>query len=265
MSVEDGPTREPRLRAVIADDEVNLAVYLRDRLAMVWPELEIVAMAANGAEALHSIERYDADIAFLDIRMPGLTGVEVASRVGRDVHLVFVTAYEEYAVQAFEREAIDYLIKPVTDQRLSETVRRIRERLHGAPAPGIAQAFEALRKALPALAGSPSGLRLAWIRAAVGQQVRLIAVDEVSYFQSNDKYTSVFTSDSEALIRTPLKELLAQLDPDRFWQIHRGTIVNVAHIATSTRDLSGRTLVKLRSRPEILKVSRAFAHLFRQM
>ncbi len=259
---------EAARRALIADDEPHLAAYLRERLAAIWPDLDIVGVAGDGPEALRLIDAHDPDVLFLDIRMPGLTGLEVARRVAAGVHVVFVTAYDQYAVSAFEREAIDYLLKPVSDERLRETVRRLRERIRSAAPPeGLAAALETLGRMLPALAVSVPGAaeRLAWVRAAIGNQVRLIAVDEVCYFKANDKYTSVFTCEGEALIRTSLKELSEQLDPARFWQIHRGTIVNLAHVASSTRDLSGRIQVRLKSRPEMLAVSRAFAHRFRQM
>lgn len=254
-------------RALIADDEPHLAAYLRDGLALAWPELEIVGIAGNGPEALQLIEEHDPDVLFLDIRMPGLSGLDVARRAGEGVHVVFVTAFDQYAVEAFERAAVDFLLKPVTAERLAETVRRLRDRLRKPPAgDAIKQALEALSRALPALGGAASAPgRLAWIRASIGSQVRLISVDEVCYFQANDKYTSVFTAEGEALIRTSLKELSEQLDPQRFWQIHRSTIVNLAHVAATTRELSGRTLVKLKTRPETLSVSRAFAHHFRQM
>ena len=256
-------------RAIIADDEPNLARYLRERLAALWPELEIAGVAGNGPEAKALIAAEEPDIAFLDIRMPGISGLDVARDL-EGVHVVFVTAFDQYAVEAFERAAVDYLLKPVTDERLAATVERLKERLAAAPAatmaPEIAQALALLRAHLPqAMAGAPQGERLAWIRAAVGSQVRLIAVEDVCYFEANDKYTSVFTDDGEALIRTPLRELLAQLDPDRFWQIHRGTIVNLAHVAAIARDLAGRVKVKLKGRPEALAVSRAYAHRFRQM
>ena len=255
-------------RALIADDEPHLAVYLRERLAAIWPELDVIGVAGDGPEALRLIDEHDPDIVFLDIRMPGLTGIEVARRVGAGVHVVFVTAYDQYAVTAFEREAVDYLLKPVGDERLAETVRRLRERVRSASAPeGLAAALVALGRILPASGGATPGApeRLAWIPAAIGNQVRLIAVEEVCYFQANDKYTSVFTREGEALIRTSLKELSEQLDPAKFWQIHRGTIVNLAHVASSTRELSGRIQVRLKTRPETLAVSRAFAPRFRQM
>jgi DNA-binding LytR/AlgR family response regulator len=253
-------------RAIVAEDEPNLASYLRERLAAAWPELQIAGVAANGPDALRLIEEHDPDVLFLDIRMPGLSGLEIARRVAEDVHIVFVTAYDQYAVQAFEQEAVDYLVKPVTDERLSETVRRLRDRLRR-PAAGndLKKALDALARVLPALDGQSGAGRLAWIRASVGHQVRLIAVEEVCYFKANDKYTSVFTVEGEALIRTSLKELAEHLDPERFCHIHRATIVNLAAVASTTRDLAGRTQLRLKSRPETLAVSRAFAHLFRQM
>jgi len=255
-----------RPRALIAEDEPNLAAYLRERLAAAWPELEIVEVAGNGPDALRSIEEHDPDVLFLDIRMPGLSGLEIARRAGEGVHVVFVTAYDQYAIQAFEQEAVDYLLKPVTDERLSETVRRLRDRLRAPPGgDDLKHALDALSRVLPALNGRAVPGRLTWIRASVGNQVRLIAVEEVCYFQANDKYTSVFTMEGEALIRISLKELAEQLDPERFWQIHRGTIVNLAAVASTMRDLTGRTQLRLKARPETLAVSRAFAHRFRQM
>jgi DNA-binding LytR/AlgR family response regulator len=259
---------DARPTAIVADDEPRLAQFLVERLHALWPGLEIAGVAGNGPEALALIDAESPDIAFLDIRMPGLTGIEVARAAGRDVHVVFVTAYDHYAVEAFERDAVDYLLKPVGDERLADTVARLKARLaSGAPAPELAQALATLARLAPGLApGSAApGARLAWVRASAGAQVRLIPVDDVCYFQANDKYTSVFTSEGEALIRTPLKELLAQLDPDRFWQVHRGTIVNLAHVVSTTRDLAGRVSIVLRTRPEKVAVSRAFAHRLRQM
>jgi DNA-binding LytR/AlgR family response regulator len=251
-------------RAIIADDEPHLAQYLRSRLELLWPELEIVAVAPNGMEALAQIDEHEPDIAFLDIKMPGLSGLEVAQRMQHAVHLVFVTAFDQFAVDAFEREAVDYLLKPVTDERLQRCVNRLRERMAKREAPAeMRAALAQLARWLPEQ--SPTTGRMAWVRAAVGNQVRLIAVEDVCYFQANDKYVSVFTSEGEALIRLSLRELLDQLDPDRFWQIHRGTVVNVAHVSATTRDLRGRVSIKLKSRAETLPVSRAYAQLFRQM
>lgn len=249
--------------AIIADDEPRLAQYLRDRLAALWPELQVVGMAANGPEARALIEAEQPDIAFLDIRMPALTGLEVAQAAGRDVRVVFVTAYDQYAVEAFERAAVDYLLKPVSDERLAETVTRLKTPVVPQAAPvDLAGVLAALGTLVPG-AGAPR--KLAWIRASRGTDVALIDVDDVAYFQANDKYTSVFTAEGESLIRTPLKELAGQLDGDRFWQVHRRTIVNVAHVAATTRDLTGRVLLRMKSRPETVPVSRAYGHLFKQM
>ncbi len=254
--------------AIIADDEPRLAEFLRVRLSALWPELVISGIAHNGPAAQALIADEAPDIAFLDIRMPGLTGLDVARAAGARVHVVFVTAYDQYALQAFDSAAVDYLLKPVTDDRLAQTIERLRSRLAAhAPAPELAAALATLAKFAPSLAGTVAGApeRLAWIRAAVGTNVRLIPVDEICYFQANDKYTSVFTAEGEALIRTPLKELGEQLDPERFWQVHRGTIVNLAHVSATTRDLAGRIALTLKARPEKVAVSRAYAHRFRQM
>ena len=256
-----------RPTAIIADDEPRLAAFLAARLATLWPELEIVGVAANGPEAQAMLAAEAPDIAFLDIRMPGLTGLEVARSAAAHVHIVFVTAYNQYAVDAFDRAAVDYLLKPVGDERLAETIARLQAKLRApGPAPELQSALAVIAKFAP-LSASTGGAteRLAWIRASSGAQVKLIAVEDVSYFQANDKYTSVFTTEGEALIRTPLKELGEQLDADRFWQVHRGTIVNVGHVATTTRDLTGRVTLTLKTRPEKVAVSRAYAHLFKQM
>ena len=253
-----------RPTAIVADDERRLADYLRERLAIVWPELVVADIAANGLEARALIEREAPDVAFLDIRMPGLSGLDVARAVGDAVHVVFVTAFDQYAIDAFEREACDYLLKPVADERLAQTCERVKRRLAARePAAGVAGALAVLAQSLPTW--RPPGGRLAWVRASIGQEVRLINVDDVSYFEANDKYTSVFTADGEALIRTPLKELVDRLDPDRFWQVHRGTVVNLAHVASSSRDLAGRVTLRMKSRPERVSVSRAYAHRFKQM
>jgi len=259
-------TSNRRATAIIADDEPRLAAYLRERLAELWPDLVVAGVAANGPEAQALIAAEGPDIAFLDIRMPGLSGLDVAKSAGRDVHVVFVTAFDEYAVDAFERAAVDYLLKPVSDARLAQTIERLRQRLAGEQAaPGLRAVLATLAELAPGLVAGSTPERLAWIRASVGAEVRLIAVDDVCYFQANDKYTSVFTKDGEALIRTPLRALVDSLDPVRFWQVHRGTIVNVAHVASTTRDFAGRVSLVLRHREEPVAVSRAFAHRFRQM
>ena len=257
----NSPVRAAPVTAIIADDEPRLAQHLQARLAILWPELEIVGVAGNGPEAQALIAQEAPDIAFLDIRMPALSGLEVAQRAGRDLRIVFVTAYNQYAVAAFERAAVDYLLKPVSDERLAETVARLRTPTP-APAADIATVLAAIERLSPA--GAPSR-KLAWIRASRGVEVMLIDVDDVAYFQANDKYTSVFTAQGESLIRTPLKELAAELDETRFWQVHRGTIVNLRHIGSTTRDLAGRVVLRMKTRPESVQVSRAYAHLFKQM
>jgi DNA-binding LytR/AlgR family response regulator len=255
------PARRPT--AIIADDEPRLGGFLAERLAALWPDLCIAGIAENGPQAEALIRDEAPDIAFLDIRMPGLTGLDVARRTAGETHIVFVTAFDQYAIDAFERAAVDYLLKPVSDARLAETVERLKARLAGPRADDVQAALAVLAR-LTGGSGE-SRERLAWIRALVADQVRLISVDDVCYFQSNDKYTSVFTADGEALIRTPLKELGDGLDPARFWQVHRGTIVNLAHVEATDRDYSGRVTLTLRTRPERIAVSRAYAHRFKQM
>ncbi len=255
------------ITAIVADDEPRLSAFLVSRLAALWPELVIAGVAANGPEAQGLIAREAPDVAFLDIRMPGLTGLDVARAAGADVHVVFVTAYDEYALQAFEHAATDYLLKPVSDDRLAHTIARLKERLAAnLPAPSLDHVLSALAQHLPGMAAAGgAGERLAWVRAAVGSNVQLINVGDICYFQANDKYTSVFTAAGESLIRTPIREIVDKLDPQKFWQVHRGTIVNVEHVATTTRDLTGRVLLTLKSRAEKVPVSRAYSHLFKQM
>ena len=252
------------MKAILADDEPLLAEHLRTRLAALWPQLEIVGIAANGIDARDMIETLRPDIAFLDIRMPGLTGLDVVLALSvdarRSCRTVFVTAYDEFAVQAFEREAVDYLLKPVGDDRLRAAV----ERLQRTPeAPSGTQAAEILQRLQSFLPKAVECLR--WVRASVGNDVRLVAVDEVCYFQATDKYTAVFTRDAEFLIRTSIRELIEQLDPAQFWQVHRGTVVNVRQVIAARHDGLGRVSLKLRDRPETIAVSRGHAHLFRQM
>jgi len=259
-------------RALIAEDEPLLAASLRAALGAAWPQLEVIAVAPNGLEAVRLIEADKPDIAFLDIRMPGLTGLEVAAELtdrldpGSPVpKLVYVTAYDEFAIKAFELAAVDYLLKPVSAERLAVTVERLKTALAAATRPAgdeLALLVQKLQKVIGA-EPPPGGEPLKIIRAAVGNTVRMVPVEEVCYFQAADKYTSVVTRESELLIRTPLKELLARLEPARFRQIHRGTIVNLAEVAAATRDDSGRLSVRLKHRKESLPVSRVFADLFR--
>ena len=266
-------------RALLADDEPHLLDYLEQILHQIWPQLQIIAKVANGIDALRLIDEQAADIAFLDIRMPGLTGLQVAQQLTQQSahtnplpHIVFVTAYEQYAIDAFEHCAIDYLLKPPSTARLEKTVHKLQQALQQRTAPNELHTLLAqlgrqyFPTNPPAIFASPaSPATLQWIRAAHGEQTRLIAVDEVIYFQSNDKYTCVFTNQGESLIRTPLRELYAQLDSAVFWQIHRSTVVAARHILGTRRDFRGRLLVQLKAHPAELVVSRNYADLFKQM
>ncbi len=267
--------------ALLADDEPHLLSYLEEQLAQAWPELRIVARAGNGIEALRLVDELAPDVVFLDIQMPGLTGLQLAETLCAGEHaprVVFTTAHEHYALQAFEQAAFDYLLKPIRLDRLQRTVARLQEALAAPPAAVdptaagmLSQLLRQLGVAAPAAAAATGAAPAAdagplqWIRAAQGQETRLIAVDEVIYFQSNDKYTSVFTADGEHLIRTPLRQLREQLDPQQFWQIHRGAIVAARHVAGTRLDFRGRLLVRLKGREEQLVVSRNYVDLFRQM
>jgi DNA-binding LytR/AlgR family response regulator len=258
-------------RAVIADDERLMREQLRARLAEVWPELQVVAEAKNGREAVDAVAEHRPDLVFLDIRMPGMTGVEAAREIGDACHVVFITAYSEYAVEAFEQGAVDYVLKPADSERLALTVARLKKRLGAKPADlGALLQKLAARLDTPAGAaasepGAEKGRYLQWIQASMGQQIRMIPVAEVLFFTSDEKYTRVQTETYEALIRKPIKELVDELDPEQFWQIHRATIVNVKAIAGVVRDLRGRQLVQLKNYPQKLEVSRNYTHLFKQM
>jgi len=248
-----------RPTALIAEDEPLMRERLKEKLAEVWPELDVVAEASDGDEALALVDIHEPHIAFLDIRMPGRTGLEVAASIGGDCHVVFVTAYDQYAIAAFDAGAVDYLLKPVETERLAQTVERVKAKLASAPA-DLSRIVAELRAR-----GDGGGQRLKWIKAAVGKQIKLIPVDDVVYFQSDMKYTRVVLAQSEALIRTPLKDLLAELDPDRFWQIHRSTIVNVSALSGVLREDAERQFALFKSRPDKLPISRQFTHLFKQM
>ena len=235
-------------------------------MAIAWPDLHIVAKAENGVEALRLTNELAPDIVFLDIQMPGMTGLDVAARLsasGHGPHIVFITAYDHHAVAAFEHAACDYVLKPVTSTRLERTVARLQAALQAKPG-GDADALRALLEKLGvAPVARPAPLQ--WIRAAHGKETRLIPIGDVIYFQSNDKYTSVFTADGESLIRTPLRELRDGLDEQRFWQIHRSVIVAASAIAATHTDFRGRLMVKLKGRSEQLVVSRNYTDQFRQM
>lgn len=251
-------------RAIIADDERELRTYLKGQLSQVWPELIICGEAGNGPEALALIKEHRPDIAFLDIRMPGLSGMEVAKRCGGKCRVVFITAYDHYAVEAFENEAIDYILKPVTPDRLEKTVERLKNRVENAlpPPSDLSKVLDRL------LLGLKEGKKpdvLRYIRAQHGNSIQLIPVDEICYFKASDKYTAVVTRSGESLIKKPIKELVDELDAGKFWRIHRGTIVNVGAIDKVKRSLTGRLSLKLKGLSEILTVSRTYTHLFRQM
>ena len=246
------------MKALIADDERHLADDLQRRLLRLWPELQIVAVVHDGVAAAEVLTEINPDIAFLDIRMPGQSGLDAARSASADCRVVFVTAYDDHALQAFEQAAVDYLLKPVSDQRLASCVKRLQQRSVVAP--------KVLLMRLQQLLALPTKSEpLRWLRAQVGQTVRMIAVEEVCYFQSADKYTTVLTRDAELLLRTPLKELITQLDAGQFWQVHRGTVVNVRQIAAAHHHALGRVTLSLRERNETLHVSRSYSHRFRQM
>ncbi|RAS02416.1 LytR/AlgR family response regulator transcription factor [Cupriavidus alkaliphilus] len=249
--------------ALIADDEEHLRAYLRGKLQRLWPELQIVAEATNGIEAADAIARLSPSVAFLDIKMPGLSGLEVAQGLETETRVVFVTAYDEFALDAFERAAVDYLVKPVSEERLGRTIERLRKALQeAAPLPELAQLLNQLTRAQPRAEGSS---QLRWVRASRGNTTSHVPIQDVMYFQSDDKYVVVHTPDGEHLIRTPLAELIAGLDPEVFWQIHRSSIVNMEYVAGTRRDESGRLFVRLRDSDAELPVSRAYMHRFRQM
>jgi DNA-binding LytR/AlgR family response regulator len=255
------------IRAIIAEDEPILRAQLKSKLAKAWPELEIVADVGDGEAALEAIDEHRPELAFLDIQMPEMTGVEVARSIAANrelkCHVVFVTAFEQYAVEAFQTGAADYLLKPYTDERLKLTVQRLQERMALQPAPP-AQDLQALVTQLSAQL-KPQSEALKWIKASVGNHLRLIPVDDVLFFQSDEKYTLVATREFDALIRTPIKELLEGVDTAKFWQIHRSTIVNASVIESVSRDLRGQANVRVKGRKENLAVSRPFSHLFKQM
>ncbi len=249
--------------ALIADDEAPMRDQLRARLREAWPELEIVGEAANGVEAVAMAAAHEPDIVFLDIRMPGKSGIEAARELCQRCHIVFVTAYDQYAVDAFEQGAMDYLLKPVATARLATTCARLRQRIVQAPE-DIGQKLAQLTAALQhGGAARPSYLR--WIQAQVGGSLRMISTREVLFFRSDEKYTRVQTAQAELLIRKTLKELADELDPGEFWRIHRSTLVRVDAIAAVTRDMRGRQMLKVHGIAEELEVSRNHAHLFQQM
>ncbi|MEJ8816031.1 LytTR family DNA-binding domain-containing protein [Variovorax ureilyticus] len=243
--------------ALIAEDEPVLAAEIREELERLWPGLVICATVHDGNEALREIEKHRPEVLFLDVKMPGLNGIEVARAMGSRAHVVFITAFDQYAVQAFEEGAIDYLLKPLDPARLALALRRVRERLATPPADMSGLLEQLQRRA--------ANDRLRWITVLRGADIHLITVEDVCYFRADNKYIAVVTAESESLITTPLKELAERLDPGMFWQIHRGVIVNINAIKSVRRALAGHLELRLKQRSETLRVSAAYAHLFKHM
>jgi DNA-binding LytR/AlgR family response regulator len=253
-AIRSGP-----VTALIAEDESNLRDELSETLAALWPELAICAVAPDGIQALRLWEQHLPDVLFLDIQMPGMSGLEVAKRASGRSHVVFVTAYDNYAVRAFEQGAIDYVMKPFEAARLADAVARLKARIDSTPAN-----LEALLKVFAErLTNRVEYLR--WVTASRGEELRLITTEEICYFKADHKYTMVVTAEQESLICRPIKDLVGLLDPAVFWQIHRGTILNIRHVSGITRDFRGQLSVRLKQRDEALLVSATYAHLFKQM
>lgn len=247
--------------AILADDERLMRDQLKLRLQQAWPELTIVGEAQNGAEAIELVETLKPDFAFLDIRMPVKTGIEAAREIGDQAHVVFVTAYDQYAIEAFDQGAVDYVLKPADPDRLQRTAERLKARISSPPADMSAIVSQLAQQM--GLATRQNFLQ--WIQASIGQELRLIPVEEILFFQSDEKYTRVQTATYEALIRKPVRDLAEELDPQLFWQIHRSTLVNAKAISGVVRDLRGRHLVQVKGSHEKLEVSRSYVHLFKQM
>ena len=258
-----------RPTAILADDEPLLRQSLTRMLGEAWPELEIIGQARNGREAVEMFESMKPDVCFLDVHMPGISGVEAARLIGRRAHLVFVTAYDQYAVEAFAQNALDYLVKPLDATRLGDTVSRLKERLLVPEPLGDTEALiEKLAAHLERKSGGPAPLR--WIHVSIGQALRLVSVDDIDFLRSEDKYTLIAWrgeagKPSEGLIRTPLKEIVDQLDPEHFAQVHRSVVVNLRAVSHLTRGENETASIHLKGRPEVLPVSRSYAHRFRQM
>ena len=247
---------------LIAEDEQVLRQHFRKKLETVWPEANIVAECADGLDAIEKIEALAPQVCFLDIHMPEMTGLEVAREAGDRCHIVFVTAYDQSAIEAFDKGAVDYLVKPINDERLQKTVERLKERLNTAPA-DLSQLIATLRAGGGNKGGAPEYLR--WIKASQGSALKMVAVSDVLFFNSDEKYTRVVMPEGELLIRKPMKELTEEIDPQQFWQIHRSTMVRVTAIEKVTRDFRGDATVHIKGSRETLKVSRPFSNLFKQM
>jgi DNA-binding LytR/AlgR family response regulator len=254
---------KPAPTAVVADDERLMREQIIDRLNEAWPELLITGQAVNGREAVTIVEGLRPDIVFLDINMPEMDGIKAAQAVAGRAHIVFVTAYDRYAIDAFEHGAIDYLVKPVEAERIAITCRRLRERLQQKPDP-MNDLLEQLSQRIGS-AGPKAREYMRWVQASVGANIRMIPTGDILFFRAEDKYTRVQTAGFEALIRKPIKDLIDELDPNEFWQIHRATVVRVDAIAHVSRNFRGNQVVHLKGRDEKLEVSRTFNQVFRQM
>jgi DNA-binding LytR/AlgR family response regulator len=248
-----------KARAIVVEDEVTLREQLEELLARVWPELEIVASVGDGLQAVAAMQKHRPDLMFLDVEMPEMSGIDVARHASEQCHVVFVTAYSSYATHAFDAGAVDYVLKPISEERLAVACRRLQERLASAPAK--------LDHVIAQLAARVAEVKpyLRWITASRGANVRMITIEEVCYFQADTKYTLVALPDGDSLIHIPIRELLEQLDPQMFWQVHRSTIVNVQGIDTIGRDAADHVIVRMKRRTETLRVSQQFAYRFRQM
>lgn len=251
------------VKAVIADDEPELQAHLARCLADVWPQLVICGQATNGRQAVELIHAHRPDIVFLDIRMPGLTGMQVAQQIAGQCHIVFITAYDQYAVEAFEAQAVDYLLKPVGRKRLEKTVARLKQNLETPSAPS-SLSTTVLKRIVEQLAGQDAPGYLQWLRVPQRDGIRMIAAQDVCYFKAGDKYVTVATDTEEFLIKKPIKELTDELDPNLFWRIHRSTIVNITCIDKVSRSLTGQCILRLKQPETTLTVSRSYAHLFKQ-
>lgn len=254
------PVQQKVTTAIICDDEPAMRAQLRASLHNAWPDLHIIAEATNGHEAVELVNLHNPDIIFLDIRMPGQSGMEVAQLVYKKTHIAFITAYDQYAIQAFDQGAIDYLLKPVDAERLALTCERLRSRVNENP-----EDITTLLARLLDRSENNKPKYLRWVQASVGNSVRMISTQDILFFQADEKYTRVQLANAQVLIRKPLKELVDELDPNEFWRIHRSTLVQVNAIVEVTRDISGRQKVQLRNYPQLLEVSRSYSHLFQQM
>jgi DNA-binding LytR/AlgR family response regulator len=250
-------------KILVAEDEPLMRDRLLGQLAKCWPQAQVVMVAENGNDAWDGFLEFEPNVVFLDIRMPGLSGLDVAKKIGKAAHIVFITAYDQHAIEAFDAGAVDYLLKPVQQQRLEKTIARLEEKLHALPS-DLTSLLSGLQQSLQQAAPAAKSEKMKWIKATVGKQIKLIDVDEVLFFQSDTKYTRVVLADYEALIRTALKDLIDSLDQEKFWQVHRSTVVNAKAILAAERVDAERMQILIKGSPEKLLVSRNFTHLFRE-